>query len=198
MKHSALLMFTLTVVMAIVSNGCKQPGTRAAVVRQPYTDSDALAPVKIAEDLYDTTQRWQSLFGLDGRLEISEARRDARAAPEDGSIDSHFRAVPKKPGWYTFVFVCINAFGPYQVHAVRLVVVEGAQNIKTPFVSPDSEYSMFQPIVAPGTPVIVHWSFYPGGEGPIGGWQLVGVTYSPVAKASRRLGIPGFYYDKGE
>ena len=81
-------------------------------------------PKRISENLHDMTERWQAMFGLDGKLELSAGRRDARAAPADGAVFLSFDAQPKLAGWYTFTFICLDDLGrTHQVHTVRLRVL---------------------------------------------------------------------------
>jgi hypothetical protein len=137
------------------------------------------APKRTSENLYDTTDRWQVMFGLEGKLKVSAGRRDARATPADGDELSSFVAEPKQAGWYAFTFIRVDdRQRAYQVHTVRLHVFEGAQNSKPPLVGPGTVANQAMVSAAPGSKVKVEWSYNPGGEGVEGGWKLTSVSYS--------------------
>ena len=153
-------------------------------------------PTNIAEDLYDSTDRWQAMFGLDGKLKVSAGRRDARGTPADGAEICSFVAEPVQAGWYVFTFIRIdNRHRPYQVHTVRLHVFEGAKNATTPLISPVMDSNQAVVSAAPGSKVKLTWSYNPGGEGIRGGWKMMSTDY---CAAKLPPAVPGYGTVTGE
>jgi hypothetical protein len=164
-------------------------------------DSRPQAPPRakqIEKDLYDMTERWQVMFELDGKLVISNARRDARLAPADGPDKLFFDARPKLTGWYAFTFIRVDRHErTYQVHTIRVGVQEGIPNSKPVVVSPDTA-ALNQAIeyCTPNESIRVNWDYSQGGEGLPGGWRLMKTAYSADVKTPPSA--PGFEDAKGE
>jgi len=190
-------------VCALLAAGCGKTTPEKAPV--PSEAAEQLrtypAPVKIKNNLYDMTVRWQAMFGLDGRLTIMNARKDASLTPKDGPVRLAFEAEANQPGWYAFTFINVDAYEQvYQIRQMRLQVREGAQNSKPPIILCNlrnqlqhTNQAMFS--AAPKTKVIVKWEYSPGGEGIPGGWKLLKTSYSD---SKIPLSIPGFEKAIGE
>lgn len=179
---------TITMLLVAAFTSCATAGDKKA--KQPPQ------PKHISEGLYDMTERWQVMFGLDGRLKVSSGRRDGRAAPANGHERSSFVAKPKVAGWYAFTFIGVDQLEcTLQVHTVRLHVFEGAKNSKPPVIRPERKMWFQAVSVAPGAEVHVKWSYYPGGEGVAGGWKLVSTSYSD---GKLPPSVPGYEKASGE
>ncbi len=153
-------------------------------------------PKRISVDLYDMTARWQVMFGLDGKLVVSGGREDVRAAAADGEVFFSFDAQPKRVGWYAFTFIQVDDLErTYQVHTVRLRVLERLKNSRPPVISPESETLNQVVSVAPEEKARVKWSYYPGGEGIPGGWRLMQTSYW---NSKLPPSVPGYEKATGE
>ena len=140
------------------------------------------------EDVKDMTGMWGKLFNIKGKLEVSNAERDARIAAADGPIYYKIDAKLIEVGWYNFTFVAIDEDNQaFQVHTVRVEVKKGYTNSKKMIVSPGVISNQATLSIQPNEIVGVHWSYYPGGEGVIGGWILKSVTY-----AKSKSGLTGY------
>jgi len=170
-------------------------GPQRAVTLKPMHQGE-----KIEDDLYDTTAIWQERFGLDGKLKITDGRRDLRGPIADAPIELSLCATPARPGCYTFVFVFVDGFDkPQQVVAVHLYAHESAKNSKPPLITPAQPHRRFIHGVVPNEPAIVRWHDYEGvGRAIAGRWTLADVVYTDSIDYRDRPGIPGYNYRGGE
>lgn len=160
----------------------------------PQTSVPAGTPIE--PDVYDMTERWQVMFGLDGKLVVSNGRIDARAAPGDGPVTSSFDAQPTQMGWYAFTFARTDEFSQvFEVRMVRLQVHRDVSDRGPVIVTPESTNAAQALYVGPGANVKVKWQYNPGGEGIPGGWRLAGTAYSDAPTPPC---VPGFEQRRGE
>ena len=130
--------------------------------------------------LYDMTDRWQVMFGLNGRLKLSTGRSDARAVPCDGPEIATFEALPMQAGWYSFVFSGFFVdFHTGLTHTVVLHVDETNTNLASVLISPKDDGKRSTVSAGLHTKVNVRWS-----KGEAGGWDLVSTSYSDAGLPS--------------
>lgn len=154
--------------------------------------------VKIDDGLYDTTAALQARFGLNGKLAISQGRKDIRPSYADAPTELSFRAVPTEPGWYCFVFVRVDGFEkPKQIVAVHLLAIGSAENSKPPRITPTRPHARYNHAVAPNEPVDVQWNDYDSITPLGGGWRLVDVVYTDSTDLRNKPDIPGYDYRGG-
>lgn len=148
----------------------------------------ASASPNAREDVKDMTKSWAKLFGITGKLEVSNGLRDARAAASDGAITYSFDAKLKELGAYNFTFLLLDDDGQaYQAHTVRVAAGKHYRSSTKRIVSPEGVFNQATLCVQPDETIGVQWLYNPGGEGIPGGWILKNVVYTQT-----RSGVPGY------
>lgn len=136
-------------------------------------------PIEYSPIHWNPQRFWQTVYGLEGKLEIVKAKI-LNAGAMDGYISYSFTAKPKVDGYYTFIFVLTQEQFTQQIRFVHLRAHRNNNISAQPVsLSPDSDKA-FNPLflVKTDTPFNMAWHFYPGGEGIPGGWQLADIVYS--------------------